>query len=57
MIRTTTLNEYRKFFQSDDIYIEHNNIKELESTIKDYVRTYCEEQKLPQISVKFIQLF
>ena len=47
-----TVNDFRKSFQEQEIYL--NDKEDLKFLINNYIKTYCAEQDLPQISVKFI---
>ena len=47
-----TVNDFRKSFQEQEIYL--NDKEDLKLLISNYIKTYCSEQNLPQISVKFI---
>ena len=50
----SNLEKYRFALQSDDIYTR--NKEELKDFIKEYISVYCNEQKLPQISVRFANI-
>ena len=49
-----TLKDFRTKIQDSSIYL--NNKEELKFFISEYIKTYCNEQKLPQISIRFAEI-
>ena len=49
-----TLKDFRTKIQDSSIYL--NNKEELKFFISEYIKAYCSEQKLPQISIRFAEI-